>query len=199
MKKILILFLLVLSEGSFAQDNNLSIFHRLVIYNSANEVMVVNIKGSEIWVTPGFYQDSVQFTKKGLHDIASTYGMTISSPELKGTFSMRRERGDRREMLIRNIYSCQYLSGDIHFPENQSFTIGEIRWLPMDEALLLIPFEPIRLFMKHTHDHPNTLWGGAINGIRENNEWKYEITEEFYPLFSSKKRKRKKRQRPFKR
>ena len=127
MKNVLILLLLATSQLGFAQKNgNVSIFHRLIISNSNNEIMMVKIKNTDVWVTPGFYQDSVQFIKEGLHDIAATYGMKISNPKLKGAFSMRREIGEKREMLLRNIYHSNYLSGEIHFPVNQSFQIGEI-------------------------------------------------------------------------
>ena len=194
MKNLILLFLLIFCHSGFAQSNNTaSVFHRLIIYNADNEVMIVKIKNAEVWVTPGFYQDSVQFIKEGLHGIASTYGMKISNPELKGTFSMRREIGESKEMLIRNIYTCRYLSGKLHFPENQPFEISEIKWLPMKEALSTISFESIRIFIKQTHDYPNVVWGGSIRVIKENNKRKYEIMEEFYPLFSPKKRKQKRR------
>ncbi|MFT4536230.1 MAG: hypothetical protein ACI9P5_003606 [Saprospiraceae bacterium] len=171
MKYIFILLLLVICQSSFAQKyGKISIFHRLVINNSENEVMVVNLKDTDVWETPGFYQDSVQFTKEGLHEIAMTYGMKISNPELSGMFSTRREIEDKREMLIRNIYHSNYLSGEIHFPENQPFQIGEIKWLPIEEALSLISFESIRMFIKPTYDFPNVVWGGSIAAIREDDK-----------------------------
>jgi hypothetical protein len=187
MKKIIILLFITFSGLCFAQGSqNTSVFHRLLVYNSENEVMLVKIKGTDVWVTPGFYQDSVQCIKEGLHKIALTYGMTISNPELKGAFSMRRETGETREMLIRNIYRCNYLGGKVHFPENQSFKIGEIKWLPMKEVLSVISFESIRMFIKQTYDFPNIVWGGSISAIREDKQWNYKIVEAFYPLFSLK-------------
>ena len=183
MKKIIVLLFLIVSGTPFAQGNqNTSVFHRLIIYNSQNEIMLVKFKGTDIWVTPGFYQDSIQFIKEGLHTIASTYGMKISSPKLKGTFSLRRENGDTQKMLIRNIYHSNYLSGKIHFPKNQSFEIGDIKWMPLKEALEKIPFESVQLFIKQTHNYPNIVWGGSINARKEDDKWKYEVMEEFYPL-----------------
>ena len=185
MKNILILLFLVTCQSSFAQKHGkVSTFHRLIINNSENEIMMVKIKNKDVWVTPGFYQDSVQFIKEGLHEIASTYGMKISNPTLKGMFSMRREIGETKEMLIRNIYSCNYLSGNVHFPENQTFEIGEIKWLPLEEALSLISFESIKMFIKQTYNYPNVVWGGSISAIKEDNKWRYEIIEDFYPLYS---------------
>ena len=148
--------------------------------------MLVKIKNTDTWVTPGFYQDSVQFIKQGLIDIPATYGITISDPTLKGTFSMRRERGEKQEMLLRNIYHANYLSGDVHFPLGQSFEIGEIKWLPMAEASSVISFESMRMFIQQTDEHPETVWGGSLHAVRKEDKWEYEIIEAFYPLFSFK-------------
>jgi len=187
MKKLIVLLFIISSQSGFSQSHdNVSIFHRLLVYNSDNEIMLVKIKNADVWVTPGFYQDSVQFVKKGLQDIAATYGMQISNPELRGSFLMRRENGASTEMLIRNIYHSQYLGGPIHFPENQSFEISEIKWLPLEEALSKVSFESMRIFMKQTNTSPKVIWGGAIQAIRENDQWNYEIAEEFYPLYQPK-------------
>lgn len=196
MKPLFTLILLsVCLSGVGQSTTDISIFHRLIIYNASNEIMLVNIKNTEVWVTPGFYQDNAQFIKEGLHAIAATYGMEIADPELKGMFSMRRAKGDGTEMLIRNIYHCNYKSGEIHFPENQSFEIGEIKWLPIQEAIALISFESIGMFMKQTHEHPDKVWGGSITALRENGKLSYKIEEEFYPLFNSTKRKGKKKRK----
>ena len=192
MKYIIVLLSLIYCHAGYTQgSSNVSIFHRLIVYNAENEIMLVKIKDTDIWVTPGFYQDSVQFIKKGLHDLANTYGMEISTPQLKGTFSMRRENGDKKEMLVRNIYHSNYLDGKVHFPENQSFEIGEIKWLQMQEANSVISFESMRMFIKQTDDYPNEVWGGSINVIREDNNWRYETAEDFYPLFKTNKQRKK--------
>ena len=194
MNKIVIFLLLIASQSSFAQGKSkVSIFHRLVVYNAKNEIMLVKIKGADVWVTPGFYQDTIQFSKQGLHDVAATYGMKISDPELQGVFSMRRETGGKKEMLIRNIYRCKYLEGEVHFPENQPFSISEIKWLPMNEALKTLSHISVRTLLTQTHHNPTIVSGGSIVVYREGKEWKVKIAEEFYPLFSPKKRKRRKR------
>ena len=48
---------------------------------------------------------------------------------------MRRKNGEAKEY----IYSCNYLSGDIYFIENQSFEIRDIKGLPIAEALEVTP------------------------------------------------------------
>ena len=184
MKTIIMLLFLTFSGVSFAQGNqDTSVFHRLIIYNAQNEIMLVKFKDTDLWVTPGFYQDSIQFIKAGLHTIAATYGLKISTPKLRGTFSLRRENGDSKKMLIRNIYHCNYLSGTIHFPENQTFEIDEIKWLPLKEALLKIPLESVKMFIEQTNKPSNVVWGGSISVRKKDDKWQYEIIEEFYPIF----------------
>lgn len=189
MKKILIIILLIVSQSGFSQGTNkASVFHRLLIYNSENEIMLVKVKGADVWVTPGFYQDTIQFIKQGLRDVASTYGIKISEPKLTGVFSMKRETGKTKEMLIRNIYKCNYQEGEIHFPENQPFTISEIKWVTIGKALKILTHTSVQLFVKQTHNNPNIVSGGSIIIYNENNKVKAKIIEEFYPLFSSEKR-----------
>ncbi|MFK8056297.1 MAG: hypothetical protein AB8F78_09290 [Saprospiraceae bacterium] len=187
MKIIFSLLLLIACQPIFAQGSSkASVFHRLLIYNADNDFMLVKIKDTDTWVTPGFYQDSTQFVKKGLHDIAATYGLTVTDPEVKGMFSMRRERDGKQEMLVRNIYHANYVSGEEHFPENQSFEIGEIKWLPMEEARKVISFESMTMFIQRTDDYPNEVSGGSIHASRQDGAWKYETIEEFYPIFKAK-------------
>ena len=61
----------------------------------------------------------------------------------------------------------------------------------MKEALSVISFESIRMFIKQTDEYPNVVWGGSISAVKEDNNWRYKIREEFYPLFSPMKRKQK--------
>lgn len=179
MKKLFVFILMIASQNIFSQEsNNVSIFHRLVIYNSQNEILLVNFKDTDIWVTPGFYQDSVQFIKEGLHRIASNYEVKITDPELRGVFSMRREFSKTTEMSIRNIYSCSVVSGEIKTPESR----GDAKWFAIDEAIQTVTYKSIKLFLKQINDDPETIWGGSVNVIRKDGIRDYQILEEFYPL-----------------
>ena len=63
MKKIIVVILIFLFHSVNAQvEKDKAIFHRLLILNSQNELMVVNIENTDFWVTPGLYQ-----TKKTTH------------------------------------------------------------------------------------------------------------------------------------
>lgn len=184
MNKIFIFIIMVAAQTVFSQEsNNVSIFHRLLIYNSDQEVMIVQFKDTDIWVTPGFYQDSVQFIQEGLHKVAAEYGIRVTDPELKGVFSMRREFTDRTEMSVRNIYRSDYIDGTLKIPE----FLGDVKWVSVDEALQSISYKSIILFLKQTNDYPDAVWGGSVNIIRKDNKREYQVMEEFYPLFERKK------------
>lgn len=181
MNKLMVLFFLIFAQSIFAQSNtNVSVFHRLLIYNSNNELMIVKFKDTDIWVTPGFYQDSLQFIKQGLQDVAADYGITVSTPSLKGTFTMRSERVNKTTLSIRNIYSCNYIKGTVIIPD----FLGDVKWLPIEKALQTLTYPHINLFIKQTYDFPNVVWGGSINRLKDENGWSTQIMEAFYPLFS---------------
>ncbi len=182
MKKLILFLLLIWSASLFAQEsNNVSVFHRLLIYNQKQELLIAKFKDTDIWVTPGFYQDSLQFIKEGLQDVASTYGITVSTPELQGMFSMRSETSTKTVLSVRNIYSCNYVNGQLKVP---SF-LGEVKWIPMETALQTLTYPHINLFIKQTFDYPNTVWGGSIVRYQASGKWKTKVMEAFYPLFSS--------------
>ena len=190
MKKLTILLLIItsVSKTTIAQTPKTSVFHRLMVYNDQNEIMLVRFEGTDIWVTPGFYQDATTLISKGLHDLADTYGMNISNPELKGIFSLRYAMEEKKEMWLRNIYHCKYLEGEIHFPENQSFKISEIKWLPLDDALNTLTHKFVKLFIEQTHNNPNVVSGGSLVVYNsDTQERKVKIIETFYPIFNSRK------------
>lgn len=61
MKKIIVVILIFLFHSVNAQvEKAIAIFHRLLILNSQNELMVVNIENTDFWVTPGLYQTKKQ-------------------------------------------------------------------------------------------------------------------------------------------
>ena len=93
MKKHLTIFIgLFLFQTISAQvDNNVSIFHRVLVMNSNNELLVVKIKNTDFWVTPGFYQTKEQSIKKEIIKTSESYGLKISDQKLKGVFLLKRE------------------------------------------------------------------------------------------------------------
>ena len=96
MRKIIAIVFIVLCHSAIAQvQNDISIFHRLLLFNSKDELMVVKIENTDFWVTPGLYQTKEQTIKNGLDSIASIYGIQIKNLKLKGTFILKREQFDK--------------------------------------------------------------------------------------------------------
>lgn len=81
---------------------NISIFNRLLIFNAKNEVLVVRVKSTKAWLTPGFYQDNKVLLKEGLNNTAAVFGLTISEPRLQGVFVMKRR--EDKHLGYRNFF-----------------------------------------------------------------------------------------------
>ncbi|PHV04072.1 hypothetical protein CSQ96_27910 [Janthinobacterium sp. BJB412] len=75
---------MLLSQSLYAQEApKTSTFHRLLLLNEKNELMVVKIKNSNRWVTPGWYQDDRLTIAQGLDELAAGYGVKIATPKLR--------------------------------------------------------------------------------------------------------------------
>ena len=57
MKKSILLFAFVLTSIQLFGQTEVGLFNRMFIYNDSSEIMLVKIKGTELWVTPGLYQN----------------------------------------------------------------------------------------------------------------------------------------------
>lgn len=176
-KKAFLLLTLLVSSPLFAQQTaNTSTFHRLLIFNEKSELMLVRIKDSDRWVTPGWYQDEKLTIRQGLEQLAESYGVKISSPVLKGVFTLK--DGQSRVISTRLIYSTKITSGKLEAPA----LIGEIKWLPVQEAAEVITYPHISAQFMQITKHPNTVWGGTQYMHRDGNTNKSEIVDVFYPL-----------------
>ncbi len=174
-------FWLSLNVGAEAK-NDLSVFHRLLIYNANDELMVLKFKNTDLWVTPGYYQDDEGSIQKNLHRLAADYGLTISDPVLKGTFSLTSVEDDKTDVSIRNMYYCQHLSDTNNtMPDN----IGAVEWLPIEQAIQRISFRHIELFVRQTYDYPDTIWSGSIVRKKKTKKWEVQTTVPFYSLGAS--------------
>ncbi len=176
MKRIALIFALLFAPGLFAQEApKPSTFHRLLVFNAKNELMVVRVKNSERWVTPGWYQDGKLSIRQGLDVLAGTYGVTIEKPVLRGVFTLQDGQG---ELSTRLIYNTRIAGGTLKSPE----IIDEIRWLPVPQATGLITFPHISAQIAHITKHPETVWGGFQRMHQEDGEQGVQIIEPFYPL-----------------
>ncbi len=172
-------FMLLFSLNSFGQvEKEVSIFNRLLILNSKNELLVVKIENADLWVTPGYYKNNNQTIKKSLDSLSATYGIKIESPELKGVFLLKRDLNGEISTSIRNIYTAKTKNSEFKKPKG----IEEIKWLPVDKALKQITFPHINVMIEKIMNDPNKIWGGSLSQFKENENWKTKILQEFYVL-----------------
>lgn len=174
----LVFLMLLANINSFGQaDKENSIFNRLLILNSENELLIVKIENADTWVTPGFYQTK-QTIKQGLDSIASTYGLKIKTQELKGVFLLKRDINGELSTSIRNIYTAKTKDKELKKPKG----IEDAKWLPVDKAIKQITFPHINLQIEQIMNNPNKLWGGCLSQFKENGQWKTKILQDFYVL-----------------
>ncbi len=176
-EKVLLLIILLFAQSAFAQEaQKTSVFHRLLIFNEKNELMVVRIKNSDRWVTPGWYQDDRLTIKDGLGELVASYGVKTTEPTLRGVFTLKGS-----QISTRLIYSAKIDGGEIKTPE----LIEEIRWLPVQKAIEVITFPHIRAQISQITERPGTIWGGSQTMYQENGTYGSKIIENFYPLSSA--------------
>ncbi|MBQ4915604.1 hypothetical protein J8L85_14205 [Maribacter sp. MMG018] len=179
MKRIIVVIFIMLFHSANAQtENDISIFHRLLIFNSQNELMVVKIENADFWVTPGLYQTKEQTIREGLDSIASSYGINIKELQLKGTFILKRELNGKNSTSLRNIYTAKIKDGVDQRPNG----IEEINWLPLKKAMKKITFPHINSMIKSIMANPDKVWGGTLLQYKENDKWKTKVLEEFYTI-----------------
>ncbi len=177
-----ILFIIIglfISQLSIGQvDKSISIFHRLLIYNADDELMVVKIENADFWVTPGMYQNEKQSIRQGLDSIASTYGITIESFELKGLFILKREINSENSTSLRNVYIAKVKEITPKTPQG----IHKVEWLTHQEAMEKINLPHITAMIQQIKENPESIWAGTLLQYREESNWKCKIIEDFYKL-----------------
>jgi len=178
-KRIFFIVLVLLFQLGMAQDeNDIKIFHRLVVVNSENKIMVVKIENTDVWVTPGFYQTSEITIKQGLNDLALSYGVEIKEYNLKGVFILNRNINNKKSSSLRNVFIAHSKNDSFKIPTG----IGEVKWLPIEKLSEVITFPHISIMIEKIMNNPNETWGGTLLQYKENNEWKVQILEDFYTI-----------------
>lgn len=177
MKKLTFIIFTLFLNAAFGQNEaEIKIFHRLVILDVNDKIMVVKVENANVWVTPGFYQTKDETIQNGLKKLATSYGIEIEKPKLKGVFLLKREINQEHSTSLRNVYTAMSKSGMLKKPTG----IDEIRWVSVDEATELITFPHINVMIKEVLDHPDLILGGTLRQFKENDSWRTEIVEEFY-------------------
>jgi len=172
----IILFISHLSIGQV--DNDIPIFHRLLIYNADDQLMVVKIENADFWVTPGLYQNKHQTIRQGLDSITSSYGLTIDSLALKGHFILKRQINKEQSTSLRNVYVAKVKEVQHKTPQG----IEKIEWLTHKEAIERITFPHIVAMFQQVHQYPDHIWGGSLLQYREDDQWQSRIIEPFYKI-----------------
>ena len=173
MNKLLsIAFALILPLYAYA-DNSVEEFHRLLVFNQQEELMVVKIKDTDFWVTPGLYSQDQESTNKALHKLAAEYNLKLNELQLRGVFSLTNKQSQKTS----NRYFYYAKTSDLNYklPEN----IEKIEWLPINKAMELITFPHINILLKQVIDYPDQIWSADILRYKEGDKFKAKITKEF--------------------
>ncbi len=173
-----VLLFLMITPVLGQYNNNLTVFHRILLYNDANELLIVKIKNTDIWVTPGLYQNKTQDIKKGLDSIVATYGVMQSEPILKGVFTLQRKTDSTASMSVRNLFVSHVQSYRPKVPD----IIEEVKWVSPAEAAKMMSFPHISEMILQTSKYQQTLWGGAFTIVRSNGKTTSEMSVPFYSL-----------------
>lgn len=180
MNRILLLITLLFAFPLFAQENEkISEFHRLLIFNTNNQLMVAKIKNTDFWVTPGLYSQSKDFTNENLHKLASEYGLTVTQPNLRGVFLLKNQKTNAKSN--RYFFNVKVNGGELKAPDN----IEAIKWLPINEAMKVITFPHINMLIKQIMEYPEAVWGGTVLRYKEGDKLKSKMTKDFYHLKSN--------------
>jgi hypothetical protein len=185
MKKITLLIpMLIIAFFSLPlsaqEDDNISEFHRLLIFNAKGQLMVVKIKNTNFWVTPGLYSKNPELTNHHLVQLAKEYGLTVSKPNLQGVFLLKNEQA--KTVSNRSFFKVNIIEGEIKKPQN----IDTIKWLPANEAKEIITFPHINILLQQIIDFPDKVWGGSILRYKEDGEFKAKMIKDFYSLYEHK-------------
>jgi hypothetical protein len=168
------------SISSFAAGK-VTTFHRLIIQNQNDQVMVVKIKDRDFWVTPGCYQNNSTKLNEGMNANAAEYGLTISPVELRALFTLRDEKDD--SVSTRNIFVAYTEGNHSKMPSY----IDEIRWLSVEESIKLMTFPQISFALEQIFENPDQIMGGSLQLKKVNGIETLTIQEPIRALFNANK------------
>lgn len=173
-KRLLVLLIAFMCVSVKAQESKVTTFHRMLILNKENKLLIVKIKNKDIWVTPGLYQNNNQIISQGIDSIASTYGIKVFDVSLRGMYGLKTP--SKNYFSTRNIFIMKTDSIDVLLPE----IIGEALWLDVNEAVKRISFQHINDFIKDVFMFPNNIRFGTIERVESNGKLISKVSEEFY-------------------
>ena len=183
MKKTLLLtFVIFLGLKSFAQEtgNDSYTIQRLLIYNQKGDVLLE--KNDFGWMTPALRHNSKVTIKDGLMNLATEFGLKISSPKIAGIFMFTSDYKPISQ--FRQHYSSNSVDGQLKVPENKK----DAQWFSISKAIEMMSLSDtkaplvIRDMTKQLLYYPEIIWGGTFLLSKKDGNITYKIIENFYPL-----------------
>ena len=175
------------------QPGEFAVFNRLVVLDADCRVLLVRVAEAGVWVTPGYYQAGAEPTRECLRELAQSYGLEISAPELRGTFWLQRELPRDSSVSLRKVFGARLVSGrDSPASSGDSASPGALRsigvdlpegidslaWLSPTEAVAQLSFPHIGVMLERVATSPDTLWGGSL----AQRQGGAAVVEPYYPL-----------------
>ncbi|MEM6725636.1 MAG: hypothetical protein AAF598_16460 [Bacteroidota bacterium] len=184
MKNLCILTLFLLFSGNLiAQEtgNDSYTIQRLIIFNDKGELLLQQHPNG--WMTPALRHNTEVTTHQALSDLAQTFGLTISTPQLHGIFMYF--HSDHKKPSFRQHYSCHLIDGTLKIPEEM---LGA-QWFAPHEAVkkMLDPdaviVRAVGEMTQHILEYPNSIWGGSYTLVKaEGKKTISQILENYYPI-----------------
>ena len=181
-KIILLTIVILLGIESFAQETQKDTYtiQRLIIYNSNGEILLEKHKNG--WMTPALRHNSKVTTNKGLKNLASDFGLIISTPKLTGIFMFISEY--KPQSSFRQHYVSNLVGGELTLPDGKL----DVKWFLPHKAVEMMSLPDAKLIfaVRDMTDqilkYPKIIWGGTFTLWKENNKTVYKTTESFYPI-----------------
>ena len=183
MKKLIFLLLIFFfGLKLFAQEtgNDSYTIQRLLIYNYKGEVLLE--KNDFGWMTPALRHNSKTTIKTGLMNIASEFGVEVSSPKIAGVFMFISDYKPISQ--FRQHFSCNIVGGQLKVPINKK----DAQWFSINKAIEMMSLSStkaplvIRDMTKQLLYYPEIIWGGTFILSKNADKISYKTIEEFYPM-----------------
>ncbi|MEO6901781.1 MAG: hypothetical protein ABI315_01345 [Bacteroidia bacterium] len=180
-KATLLTFIILLVIKSFAQEPQKDTYtiQRLIIYNQNGEILLE--KQENGWMTPALRHNSKVTTTEGLINLASNFGLTITSPKLAGIFMFI---SDESASSFRQHYISKLVNGELKIPTGKM----DAKWFLPQEAIKMMSLPDAKLIyaVRDMTDqilkYPEIIWGGTFSLWKENDKTVYKTIENFYPV-----------------
>ena len=165
------------TNSSSAAEESMKTLSRLLIYNEQNQILAIKVNEG-FWVTPAVHNKNKLMMKEALNELAQSYGLSISTPELKGMFFVKYQFPKNNGLYNRLFFRVNKTGGKVTLPKG----IAEYRWVNEEDAIDMMSFKHISAPLKKIADTPEKIWAASFRFYLENGVRKSEQTESFYSI-----------------